>query len=104
MSNVTVAALTFAFSSRVTWTVIVALALLPGAATGGTSLSGSMRVRNTTVSRESAKTCGAASMPSRTTTHSLLIDFLTCWVYQGVGAGSSLADNFRHRHFNFFVM
>src|SRR5437016_889163 len=56
---------------------MVAFALLPVAPIGGFSLAGSIRVRNTTVSCVSANTYAVPSRPSRTRTHSLLIDFLT---------------------------
>src|SRR5881409_3420972 len=84
MLKVTVAALILPFSSRVTWTIIVAIALLPGADTTGTSFSGSIRARNTTVSCASANTRGAEITQNKTATHSFLIDFLR-FCYVGVG-------------------
>src|SRR5678816_1867363 len=56
---------------------MVAFALLPAAAMGGTSLSGSIRVRNTAVSCVSAKAYAPANRPSSMTIHNLFIDFLT---------------------------
>src|SRR5262245_52694076 len=91
--KVTVAALMLPFSSRATWTIIVAIALLPGAARIGISFSGSIRARNTTLSCASANTRGAAIMQNKTTTHSLLIDFLRVYCV-GVGEGRSLAGDY----------
>src|SRR5262245_59230275 len=74
MSNVTLAELMLPRPSRPACTVIVADALLPAADIGGTSLSGSMRVRNTAVSSLSAKTGESTNKHSKTARHNLFID------------------------------
>src|SRR2546427_3922499 len=70
--------------------MIVAIALLPGADTTGTSFSGSIRARNTTLSCASANNRGAAIMQNKTTMHSFLMDFLRVLSRRG-GEGRSLA-------------
>src|SRR6185295_766628 len=77
MSKITVAALMLPVPSRVTFTVVVATPLFPGALTIGTSLSGDIAALKTVVSCVSAQTTGVATNRNRTRMQSLLIDFLT---------------------------
>src|SRR5262245_61860914 len=76
ISKITLAAVMFPVMSRVTRTVTVENPLVPGALTGGTSLSGDMTALNTVVSWVSAQTQVTAVRRNAMAAQSFLIFFL----------------------------
>src|SRR5262245_6003803 len=75
ISKITLAAVIFPVRSRVTRTVTVDNPLVPGALTGGTSLSGDITALNTVVSWVSAQAQVTAAKRKAMAAQSFLIDF-----------------------------